>query len=267
MNYSITGAWLCHAGQVRRVNEDACLAAGNVFSRSNGTPGPFNVPGGDWIVAVADGIGGHQAGAEASYTVVEGLAKCTKVTPVGVRDTLEKLNKDLCKRGSENPEYEGMGTTIAGLACGPKGIFVFHVGDSRVYRQEGNKLVQLTRDDSEAEELMEIGLLPPDTDIRPGFLHALTQAIGGRTDVVPITVHTQPQTISEKTRFLICSDGLTDMVARSSMEQVFLLNETTETTAAGLFQLAMDAGGMDNITIAVIDVEPIPAKKRARAQS
>lgn len=221
---------------------------------------------GPWIAAVADGIGGHLAGHEASRAVIETLRACPRVTPVGIRTCITRLHRELCERGRNDPAYAGMGATVAGVACGSAGLFVFHVGDSRVYQIEETRLTQLTRDDSEAEDLIEMGLLPPNVEIRPGYLHALTQAVGGRLEHVEIKVHMQPLKPVKPTRFLVCTDGLTDMAGRAAIEEITCPMRAPDITAEALFGLAMDAGGLDNITLAIIDVEPRPIRQRAFAQ-
>ncbi|MEA3207557.1 MAG: family protein phosphatase [Chthoniobacter sp.] len=249
------------------MNEDTCLVAGAWSGASNAVPSLVAVAGGPWIVAVSDGIGGHHAGEEASRAVVETLAACPRVTPAGVRDALRLLNRELCERGRRDPACQGMGATVAGVACGAKGPFAFNVGDSRVYQVERGRLAQITRDDSEAEELIEMGLLSRDDAIRPGYLHALTQAIGGRIEHVQIEVHTHALKITERSRFLVCSDGLTDMVGRTMLEEIMAAGRAAEVTVEALFSLAMDAGGLDNITLAVLDVEPHPRSRPGSARS
>jgi serine/threonine protein phosphatase PrpC len=265
--YTVSGAWLCHTGKVRRQNEDSCLVVGALSGESNAVPALVVRPTGPWIVAVADGIGGHVAGHEASRAVVETLARCPRVTPAALRDTLRQLNRDLCAHGRQDAAFAGMGTTVAGVGCGATGLFAFHVGDSRVYRVEASGLTQLTRDDSEAEELIEMGLLSADAEMRPGYLHALTQAIGGRLEHVEIEVHTQPLKVASPERFLICTDGLTDMVGRVAIEEITRLMRAPDVTVEALFGLAMDAGGLDNITLAIIDVEPVPRPPRGSGRS
>jgi serine/threonine protein phosphatase PrpC len=255
--FAVWGAWLCHTGKVRKVNEDACLAGPKHFSGGVQGPTEFKVATGPWVVAVSDGIGGHRAGAEASREVVTALAAGKRITPNGVSDILHRLNKHLCERGKKERDFAAMGATVAGLGCGGKGLFAFNVGDSRVYRQEGPRLVQLTRDDSEAEDLIDLGLLERSEGKRPGFLHALTQAIGGREEVEEIVVHTHPVLVTETTRFLICSDGVTDMLHAPEIEEIMLAKKEAGAAVVALFAAAMEAGGMDNITIAVVDVEPV----------
>lgn len=267
LRHALSGAWLSHQGAVRRWNEDACLVTGAISEVSSAVPKLAALAAGPWMVAVADGIGGHSAGDVASRAVVETLAACTRVTPAGVRATLRRLNRELVEHGLNDANCAGLGATVAGLACGTQGVFAFNVGDSRVYRLDAGQLIQVTRDDSEAEDLIEMGLLSRDDDIRPGFLHALTQAIGGRLEVVPIEVHLHPLKLAARTRFLVCSDGLTDMAGRGAIEEILRAQRPAETTAEALFGIAMDAGGLDNITLAVVDVEPHPPRRRGSAQS
>ena len=253
--YSVQGSWVCHTGKFRKVNEDACLVGSAFSSKSDAAVFPIAIPNGPWIVAVSDGIGGHAGGAEASSEIVSTLAECKRVTPLSVSDALQRLNRNFCERGRTEPKLSAMGATIAGIGCGRRGVFAFNVGDSRVYKQVGDRLAQITRDDSEAEDLVDQGLLEPYEGRRPGYLHALTQAVGGRDHPVKIVTHVHPLRISTRARFLICSDGLTDMMKTSEIEEIFVARPNIEDTVSGLFQAAMDAGGVDNITIAVIDIE------------
>ena len=256
MRCAVRGASICHTGKVRRVNEDAFLAGTTFSSGSAEEPVVIEIAASPWIVAVSDGIGGHRAGAEASREVVTALAGCKRVTPNSVSEILHRLNRQLCERGKKERDYAAMGATVAGLGCGGRGLFAFHVGDSRVYRQDGDGLVQITRDDSEAEDLIDLGLLERTEGKRPGFLHALTQAIGGREEVEEIQVHVQPLRVTGSTRFLVCSDGLTDMLHAPVIRAIMLAERDAAAVVAALSAGAMAAGGMDNITIAVVDVEP-----------
>ena len=252
---AVRGAWICHTGRVRRINEDSLLAGSKFSGGSTETPAKIDIATGPWIVAVSDGIGGHRGGAEASKGVVEALSQCARVTPLSVSDTLRKLNREFCERGQTASELAAMGATVAGIGCGGRGLFAFNVGDSRVYRQDGRKLVQITRDDSEAEDLIDVGLLQPYDGPRPGFLHALTQAIGGREEVMEIHTHIHQLQVEDKARFLICSDGLTDMLHSPEILEILCEEHRADRAAAELFQRAMDAGGVDNITLAVVEIE------------
>lgn len=255
-HFSVSGAWISHKGHVRHENEDACLAGKVVSGDSAEVPSAIAIATSPWIIAVSDGIGGHLAGAEASHAVVTALAGCKRVTPNGVSEVLRRLNRQLCERGKKERDFAAMGATIAGIGCGGRGLFAFNVGDSRVYRQQDDGLVQITRDDSEAEDLIDQGLLQRSEGKRPGFLHALTQAIGGREEAEEIVVHTLPLAVARRTRFVVCSDGLTDMLHAPEIEKILRAQTAAEAAVAALFAGAMEAGGRDNITIAVVDVEP-----------
>ena len=249
-HYAVSGAWVCHTGKIRHANEDACLAGQTLSDDNLDTPAAVRLARGPWIIAVSDGIGGHRGGAEASHTVVSALAGCKRVTPHSITDLLHRLNRHLCERGSKHSELTAMGATIAGVGCGGRGLFTFHVGDSRVYRWENDTLTQITRDDSEAEDLIDLGLLERTEGKRPGFLHALTQAIGGRTVAEEIQVHIQPLRVTQRTRFIVCSDGLTDPLNDAQIATI-LGHHGTEIDQASraLIDAANAGGGPDNITV------------------
>jgi serine/threonine protein phosphatase PrpC len=251
-SYTAYGAWLSHAGRRREANEDACLAGSAISSGSSDAVVPLALEASPWIVAVSDGIGGHRAGAEASQEVVKALAACSPITPVAVSAALDRVSRELCTRGGRDPECAGMGATIAGIGSGPRGLFAFNVGDSRVYKCSRHRLTQVTRDDSEAEELIRAGLLTRD-QVRPGFLHALTRAIGGRTVAVEVRPHISALSVATRARFLICSDGITDMLPHSVLQEIIATESDPAAAVRMLFDLTMDAGGLDNITLAVFD--------------
>ena len=202
---------------------------------------------------MSDGIGGHCAGAEASHEGVQALAHCDPITPPGVRETLTRVSRKLCELGRRDPERTGMGATIAGLASGARGLFAFNVGDSRVYKYSRHRLIQVTRDDSEAEELIRAGFMSRE-EVRPGFLHALTAAIGGRTEAVEIRTHIFPLSVATQARFLVCSDGVTDMLPQAVIQEAVAEESDPSAAVRRIFRLAMEAGGSDNITLAVVDV-------------
>src|SRR5262245_12286005 len=97
--FTASGAWICHMGKVRKVNEDACLFGGTFGGASMSAPMRTQLDSSGWVVAVADGIGGHKAGAYASREVVTNLSMCTDVSPEGVNEVLLQTNKKLHKSG------------------------------------------------------------------------------------------------------------------------------------------------------------------------
>ena len=258
-HYSVSGSWLCHTGKYRRSNEDACLVGSVYSARSDTRTFPISIERGPWVVAISDGIGGHAGGGEASREVVAALAECKRVTPVSISDTIQRVNRHLGERSRTEPELAAMGATVAGIGCGRRGVFAFNVGDSRVYKQVGDRLAQITRDDSEAEDLIDQGLLEPYEGRRPGYLHALTQAIGGREETVKIVPHIHPLRIASKARFVVCSDGLSDMLKTSEIEAIMASEPNDEAAVSALFEATMAAGGVDNITIAIVVITRLDA--------
>jgi PPM family protein phosphatase len=253
--YQASGAWICHTGKTRKVNEDACYF-GEVFSGASASePTRVGLPSTQWVIAVADGIGGHKAGAYASREVVTSIAQCRDITPDGLNRSLLDTNRRLHVAGTENPDLAGTGAAVVGIFATADNLYAFNVGDARVYRQEGGRLRQMTEDDSVEQMLVREGLMRSHGGIRPASMHALTQSVGGSKEYHEIEPHFYLLPIAQRARFILCTDGLTDMVSIKDMERTVipLLNPVAAVQA--LFNAAMDAGGRDNITIAVVDVE------------
>ncbi len=251
----LTGTAVTHTGLVRTHNEDAFLL-GEPCCFPDRT-GPFTLAGSlgcPWLCAVSDGMGAHNAGEVASRIVVQEMAAQVELTPEGILSCLQALNLFLCRAGVENREWLGMGVTVAGLFCGPEGLYVFNVGDSRVYQTFENQLYQLTEDDSLAALLTRIGQLPAHS-ARIAGLNALTQAIGGHESPAKIQPHIRPISGPFPCRFLLCTDGLTDMVAPALLTALMCVDAKTDLVAASLVTAALEAGGADNITVIVADLE------------
>ncbi len=249
------GSFLTHPGAVRQRNEDACCFGQPTTSMAMLAPETrVCVPDRPWVIAVADGLGGQNSGAQASQEVVGALRECTDHTPDGIQQLLCELNERLLGHARLDARLSGMGATVAGLCHGPAGLFAFNVGDARVYRQQDAFLAQVTQDDSVAQVLVEAGQLEPGTTpVRRQ--RALTQCLGGRSEQAVVEPHIHPLRISRPSRFLLCSDGLTDMVALEAIEQA-VCHQECASAAAGLFQAAMAAGGRDNVTIVVLNLVP-----------
>ena len=254
--YDANGAWICHTGKVRKVNEDACLFGGIFSGASTSAPMRATASGKGWIIAVADGIGGHRAGAYASREVLASLAELTEFHPEGVAETLEETNRRLQQIGRIRPELEGTGAVVAGLVLGKDGLFAFNVGDARLYQQQEGQPQLITRDDSVEQFLVNEGLLKAHDGVRSVFMHALTQCIGGSSDSHAVKPHFYPLKVVEAARFLLCTDGLTDMLAGTEIQSYLVPRRKPAAAVQALFSAAMAAGGRDNITIAVVDAEP-----------
>jgi serine/threonine protein phosphatase PrpC len=222
-------------GRVRRVNEDSYLAVPPIY-------------------AVADGMGGHGSGDVASRLAVETLARCVMLRPLfteAVLHALEEANRVIISHDGPNR----MGTTITGLAgletMGGDRLIVFNVGDSRVYRLAGDRVEQLTVDHSEVQELVLAGVLTPEQARTHPRRNVVTRALGGGPDLVA-DHWLVPATAGD--RFLICSDGLFGELPDDAIAPLLAIANPQQ-AAGSLVAAANDAGGHDNITALVVDIQ------------
>ncbi|MFT4124066.1 MAG: protein phosphatase 2C domain-containing protein [Microbacteriaceae bacterium] len=224
-------------GLHRAVNEDALIAEFPVF-------------------AVADGMGGHEAGDRASAAVVGALGALVgrrHPDAEDVRATIETAHARV--RGIVTSTDRGAGSTVAGLTVlEPEGQhphwLVFHIGDSRVYRMRAGALEQLTVDHSLGQQLIDAGLLAPEE--LPGYRgrNVITRAVGA--DDSDPDLLTLP--IAAGDRMLLCSDGLTREVPDPAIAEQLAGRRPPQQTAEALVGLALAAGGHDNVTVLVVDV-------------
>jgi PPM family protein phosphatase len=221
-------------GQVRDHNEDAYLVDDQLG-----------------LVAVADGMGGHQAGEVASATALEAL-RAAVGSGEGIRDAVTSANDAVYDKSTTDERLRGMGTTLtAGTLAAGGTLLLGHVGDSRAYLLHDGALNRLTTDHSLVEELIRAGELTEAEAEADPRRSMITRALGIEPDV---EVDLYPIPLVSGDRILLCSDGLTGMVSEDELETV-LRDEPNPTAAARrLVAAANEAGGIDNITVVVIDV-------------
>ncbi|SHE94319.1 PP2C family protein-serine/threonine phosphatase [Streptoalloteichus hindustanus] len=239
---------MTHRGAVRANNEDAFVAGpATVSGTSMDDPVVIRLsPHAPVVVAVADGLGGHAAGEVASALAVRRLAEegPTLTSRAKVATTLSRINDELYEIPGRQPEYYGTGTTAAGLVLSGSGALWFNVGDSRVYRESGNYLEQLSIDDTATA---------PGGDATGRRSSVLAQALGGAALRTPVEPHVAADPVDGPARWLLCSDGLTDMVEVERIERILTEESTSDPrTVKALWAAAMDAGGHDNITILLV---------------
>lgn len=228
-----------HRGLVRTSNQDAVLAR----------PGLF---------IVADGMGGHEAGDLASTFVVERLGTLLDgraATRTMVLDAVRDANAGLVALGASRGG--SMGTTLCGLVALPTAdpgrakLVVFNVGDSRAYRLRDGSLVQLTRDHSVVQELIDQGAITEAEAEGHPERHVITRSLGA-DEMLEIDWWLVEPRLGD--RFLVASDGLTRSVERSRLEEALIGEADRERAADRLLEDALEAGGRDNISIIVVDV-------------
>lgn len=229
-------------GLRRELNEDSLIAADPVF-------------------AIADGMGGHEAGEVASSICVRTLGDSPivgKHLPEFSAEQLEALLQEADHRIREATGGRA-GTTLTGAVLVREGgspyWLVFNVGDSRTYRLSHGVLEQITVDHSEVQELVDLGQITADEALVHPRRHVVTRALGTGNDseadfwLIPV---------EPGDRLLICSDGLTGEVADGHILQILTSVTNPQDACAALVQAALRSGGRDNITVLVIDAEGGP---------
>jgi PPM family protein phosphatase len=221
-------------GQVREGNED-----GYVVDRRL------------QLFAVADGMGGHRAGEVASATALEAM-RASVASGTGIGDAITNANAAVHGKATGDADLQGMGTTLTAVVPDGNGVLVGHVGDSRAYLLRDGELRQLTTDHSLVEELVREGRLTEEQAAVHPQRSVITRALGVEDNV---EVDVYPVPLLPGDRLLLCSDGLTTMLRPQAISSL-LRRESDPTRAANLLvDAANAAGGEDNITTIVIDVE------------
>lgn len=235
-------------GLVRQRNEDAYVADYPLF-------------------AVADGLGGHLGGEVASRVAVDTLTEAAKGDgpdegiPDRLRSAIQRANAEVSERASKDQRLTGMGTTITAVIAGHDRVFLGHVGDSRAYLLRDGELRALTEDHSLVQRMVREGRLTPEqAEIHPQR-SVLTRALGIDDD---LEVDQATVEVTAGDRLLLCSDGLTSMVADELIRKILAGHDDPQAASQALVEAANGAGGQDNITTVVLDVqeaaEPAPAQ-------
>jgi PPM family protein phosphatase len=224
------------AGRKRRRNEDAFVRDPPLF-------------------AVADGMGGAQAGEVASRLAAAAFREFHDADDLEpeerVAAIIQEANRRIYERARSDAQASGMGTTITAALVGEGGVVVGHVGDSRAYRLREGHLEQLTEDHSLVADLVRTGrITPEEADTHPQR-SVITRALGTdlQVDVDTFTVETEAGDV-----FMLCSDGLTTMVADDDIVDAIERAETLEQATKALVRAANRAGGEDNVTVVLFSL-------------
>ena len=230
------------------------------------------------LVVLADGMGGYKSGEVASGIAVRtllGLIKeaverqdLTVTDPetglsrpgILLRDAIHRANKIIYQTARTQPNCEGMGTTVvAGLFFDDK-LTIAHVGDSRMYRLRDNRLEQVTQDHSLMQELVSRGFYTPEEAARAAAKNFVTRALGVEPNV---EVEVTEIPVVKDDLFLLCSDGLSDMVEDDDIQlTISTFGANLETLAKQLVLLSNENGGRDNISVVLARVlEGFPARR------
>ncbi|MBQ7361002.1 MAG: Stp1/IreP family PP2C-type Ser/Thr phosphatase [Bacteroidaceae bacterium] len=221
-------------------------------------------PNGD-VFVVCDGMGGHVGGKQASSiavkSIIDYLKKERYPQPTqALNDALQFANMQILGYANEHPELKGMGTTACIVLLQDSEAYIAHVGDSRIYLYLGQEkqLHRITKDHSYVQTLVDAGQISDEEAEHHPNKNRILKALGIRLDLVPSFGKVQPKNGDV---FLICSDGLSGMVSDSTMREVLMQNKSIEYKGNTLINLALDAGGLDNITLELIHIVSSPHSK------
>ncbi|WP_165242729.1 PP2C family protein-serine/threonine phosphatase [Corynebacterium lizhenjunii] len=241
---------LSDRGLVRANNEDSAYA-------------------GRYVLALADGMGGHAAGEVASQLMISRLQTTDRdpqdndmlaLLAAAARDA----DNDISAHVAQFPETKGMGTTLSAMMFNGRSFGVIHVGDSRAYRLREGTLTQLTKDDTFVQSLVDEGKLDPEDVSSHPQKSLILKAYSGKN--VEPTLFLWDAQVGD--RVLLCSDGLSDPVTAATIESA-LGQGTLEEAATTLVELALRSGGPDNVTVVlaeVVDTAQSPASQSGTAQ-
>ena len=214
------------------------------------------------LAVLADGMGGYNAGEVASSMatsfIKSELGRWLREASAQASDAEVRRAMDICvdnanraifNAANANPQYAGMGTTLVVAVFRDDRMLVGHVGDSRCYRLRGGRLQQVTRDHSLLQEQIDAGLITPEQAAFSANKNLVTRAVGVEDTVL---LETHQHDVLPGDVFLLCSDGLSDMLDDAAIGQVLQTHESLETSSRALVDAANDAGGKDNISVVLV---------------
>jgi len=231
---------LSDVGCVREVNEDSVIDRSERF-----------------LWAVADGMGGHQVGDQASQKIVELLEQVPQYEALNdyvdaVEDALLRSNQQLIEYAEVMFENQTMGSTAVCLVIKNHVGVCLWVGDSRLYRYRNNQLQQLTRDHSQVEEMVQMGLISREEAEHHPHKNVITRAVGVEKSLF-VDVNVFSTQVGDT--FLLCSDGLYNSVSKDNVEEM-LAHRDAEACVLALMKTSLENGADDNVSLIVVKGEP-----------
>ena len=249
MEYKIQAACLCNTGLKRKNNEDNFYFGGKTLEENNqGLRAPVSIEAslsGGMCMAIFDGMGGENYGESASFAAAREMQNSQgsfSGSFVSEKKYLERMTAQInaaVVAAAREKSTSHMGSTMVSLHFTPQMVYACNLGDSRAYRLRGGELAQMSKDHV-SDRPMPAGKKPP-----------LTQHLG----IDPEEMLIEPYIIKAELRpgdqYLICSDGLTDMVTNAEIAEILLCSESAEASVGRLIQSALAHGGKDNVTAIV----------------
>jgi protein phosphatase len=266
---------LTHRGKVREANEDAYFVfrIGRYLERVSSNipedelPSRFDQSG--YLMVVADGLGGHEAGDVASRSALVTALQLVLRAPKWAlklddpatrqseirellgrsRSYLASVHAALRRQAAGDSHLAGMGTTFTGAYCVGSDVFVMHVGDSKVYVAHEGAIRKVTRDHTVAQQYADLGAISQDQVATHHMHHVLTRAVGGPDEELEGDLYHVGLVHGD--RLLLCSDGLTDMASDDEISAVLAAHPLSDDACRALVDLALQRGGRDNVTVIV----------------
>ncbi len=244
-------------GLIREENQDNVYCDG-IYRKKKTKALTFQCHGhvhGPALFAIADGMGGEANGAQAALEVVESLKKVNKAGgTTAVASHLLKINDTICDLISRDGGRR-MGSTFAGVLFQDDQAHIVNIGDSRVYLFRDRKLTQQSVDDTLVRPMVEMGVLTPEAARTHPNKHRLSQHLGIFPDEMLIGAHEKTIAVENGDVFLLCSDGLTDMLTDEEIVAYLKAENSVKKATDMLLSAALKRGGKDNISILLLKCE------------
>lgn len=261
MAYQIEYAYTCHIGKIRNNNEDNFWCCGDSLEAQN--QGMSHIRSGYMkqseypLLAVFDGMGGESCGEMAAFLAAEACGEHFKTAKDGIRndpeeflnEICESMNQAICDYGRTN-KINSMGTTAALLAFAEDAVYSCNLGDSRIYKSDREKFYQISQDHVLGRSLF--GKAP------------LTQYLGMEEENLQLEPSISRQEIKIGDRFLLCSDGITDMLSDGEIADILSRDIPVAKTVEILVDRALKKGGRDNITVVLCEIMEQPRNMSRR---
>ncbi|MDN4607516.1 Stp1/IreP family PP2C-type Ser/Thr phosphatase [Sporosarcina highlanderae] len=234
---------LSDIGKKRTVNEDSAAV--------------FTIQNGPTLAVIADGMGGHRGGDFASSTAVQllgekfqGVSNSTKMNEEDWKEwlleTVSFINHTIFEIAEKDENFKGMGTTLDAVLVDGNDCLITHVGDSRVYIINEAEIIQVTKDHSFVNILLDSGEITEEEAATHPQRNWIMRAVGSEKSITPDFYHHQ---LKENTYLLICTDGLSNKVSRETIHSIVTCVGDLHTKAVELVKIANDMGGEDNISV------------------
>ena len=267
---NLTSFGLTDVGRSRKTNEDQFVVAEltralHLVQSSVQQPRTLLSENRAHLLMVADGMGGHRAGEQASALAVvtvedfilntfRWVFRLQGEVAAEFQEALRAADARIFEEAGRHPELAGMGTTLTLAYTVNSLLYVIHVGDSRCYLYRDGVLHQLTRDHTLVDEMVRSGAIEPEAAARHHLRNVITNAVGGSEPGIEVEIHRLQLEPGDVT--LLCSDGLTEMLPDAELAEILASQPTPEAASRELVARANERGGQDNITAIVARFDP-----------